>query len=153
MPTDNCTEYGKEPTIIYGYAARKIKNDLDVTLCLPAITNHIEFDIQGKHSEENSQTQLGYQLKQATDPVVIYTDTSQMPPYLRDELGNICNLVDCKSVEFEMCVGSYDVMLPNAEYDGETIERTDVTRINRCSHDYDDSLDFVQSALDYPAPE
>mgnify|MGYP000140786857 CR=1 FL=1 len=152
MSTDNCTYYGSEPSILYGYAARRIGKGLDVTICTPSITNPIVFDVEGEHADSRSETHLGYQLQQARDAVVIYTDVSQMPSHLRENLRSSCNLVDYDRVQFEMCVGASDVMLPNAEYDGDQVREVNIQQNNRCDHEFGSSLDFLQSILGYPPP-
>lgn len=138
--------------MLYGHAARLIKNGLDVTLCIPSITNPIEFDVNAEHAESGSKTRLGYQLQQARSPIVIYTDVSQIPSYLQEELQSCCDLIDYDAVQFEMCVGADEVMLPDAEYDGDQVQRTNIQKNNLCDHEYGSSLEFLQSVLGYPAP-
>jgi len=152
MTVENCTKFGTEPTRIYGYAARRIRKGLEVTLCLPDISRPVEFDIDAKHERGQSKTHLGYQLNQASREVVIFTDTSMIPSALQRSLSEACTLIDYNQVEFEMCVGSSEVMLPNAEYDGKRIRRIDPGCVNRCDHEYEDSLSFLQLELDYPSP-
>jgi len=138
--------------MLYGYAARRIERGLDVTLCTPSITNPIAFDVEGGHADSWTRTHLGYQLQQAQDPVVIYTDISQMPSHLRETLRSCCDLVDYDAVRFEMCVGANDVMLPNAEYDGDQVREINTQQNNLCDHEYGSSLDFLRSVLGYPDP-
>lgn len=152
MSTANCTYYGSEPSMLYGHAARLINNGLEVTLCIPSITNPIAFDVDGGSADSRLETHLGYQLQQARDPVVIYTDVSQMPSYLRNTLESNCDLIDYDEVQFEMCVGANEVMLPDAEYDGEQVQEINTHQNNLCDHEYGSSLEFLRSVLGYPAP-
>lgn len=148
----NCTGFGEDEDMLYGFTARKLRRGLEVVICLPSIQNPIEFDIDADHAKDYSDTHLGYQLQQAQSDTVIYTDESQMPRHLKNKLKQVCTLVHHTEVRFRMCVGQKDVFLPTAEYEGGEVRYVDQPVNNRCNHEFDSPIEFLQEVLEYPCP-
>ncbi len=150
--TSNCTGFGEDEDMIYGFTARKLRSGLEVVICLPSIQNPIEFDIDADHAKGSSDTHLGYQLQQAQSGAIIYTDKTQMPRHLKEKLEQACTLVHHTGVKFRMCVGRKDVFLPNAEYEGGEVRYINQPVNNRCSHEFESPIEFLQEVLEFPSP-
>ncbi|WP_440989165.1 hypothetical protein [Haloarchaeobius baliensis] len=153
MSASNCSPFGETQEKLYGYAARLMDKNLDVVLCIPIIDDPVEFNVEAHNAKGTAQTRLGDELRRATQEVVIYTNKSEMSRSLRDPLEDVCTLVDHPEIEFQMCVATNDVMLPNAEYNGTTVQPIDQPYVNLCNHNYETPIAFLQAVLDYPPPE
>lgn len=151
MPS-NCTGFGQDQDLIYGFTARRLRKGLEVAICLPSIQNPIAFDVDADHAKDSSDTHLGYQLQQARSTAVIYTDETQMPGHLKEKLEQACTLVHHTDVRFRMSVGRKDVFLPTAEYDSGEVRHIDEPVNNRCNHEFDSPVEFLQAVLEYPSP-